>query len=166
MRTFFRGPATFFRRLENSNYSQRNDNFFQKLIMDCSRAIHLILGTYLLPIFRYPLPRPRMDFFIPASRSRSSCRPAKCTQIFSKHTQKFRRQTQIFRTHATIFRTYTTFFRTQTKIFRRLTHIFRSHATKKMEHLLIAAAASFPPYSPAMTVLHGSGPPPTLLLKR
>jgi hypothetical protein len=28
MTTFFRGPATFFRRLENSNYFQRNDYFF------------------------------------------------------------------------------------------------------------------------------------------
>ncbi len=145
---------------------------------DCFRTIQLILGTYLLPMFRYPLPSPKMGFLIPASRSRSSWRPAKCTQNFSKHAKKFRRQTQIFRTHATIFRTHTTFFRTHTKIFKRLTQIFRSHATifrtyttffrehtqilrtntNKMEHLLITAAASFPPYSPAMTVLHGSGP--------
>jgi hypothetical protein len=145
---------------------------------DCFRTIQLIIGTYLLPMFRYPIPRTKMDFFIPASRSRSSWQPAKCTQIFSKHAKKFRRQTQIFRTHATVFRTYTTFFRKYTNKFRRLIQIFRSHATmfrtytsfprehtqilrtntNKMEHLLISAAASFPSCSPATTVLHGSGP--------
>jgi hypothetical protein len=105
MTAFFRGPTSNFRRLENSNNFQRNDNFFQNLIMYCSGANHLILGTFLLPIFRYPLPRPKMDFLIRAARSRSSRGPAKYAQIFSKQAQKFRRQTQIFRTHTTIFRT-------------------------------------------------------------
>ncbi len=90
MTAFFRGPTTIFRRLENSNSFQRNDNVFQMLIMDCSGAIHLILGTFLLPIFRYPLPRPKMDFLIQAARSRSSRGPAKYAQIFRTNTTIFR----------------------------------------------------------------------------
>ena len=98
MTAFFRGLTTIFRRLENSNNFQRNDNFFQNLLMDCSGAIHLILGTFLLPIFRYPLPRPKMDFLIPAARFRSSRGPAKSAHFFSKQAKKFRTHTTIFRT--------------------------------------------------------------------
>ena len=98
MALFFREPATFFRRVENSNYFQRNGNFFQNLLMDCSGAIHPILGTFLLPIFRNPLPRPKMDFLIPAARFRSSRGPAKSAHFFSKHTIKFRTHTTFFRT--------------------------------------------------------------------
>ncbi len=105
MTAFFRWPTTNFRRLENSNNFQRNDNFFQNLSMDCSGAIYLVLGTFLLPILRYPLPRPKTDVLIPAARSRSSRGPAKYAQISSKQAQNFRRQTQNFRTHTTIFRT-------------------------------------------------------------
>jgi len=105
MTAFFRGPTTIFRRLENSNNFQRNVNFFQNLSMDCSGAIHLILGTFLLPIFRYPLPRPKMDFLIPAARSRSSRGPAKSAHFFSKQAKKFR-------THTTFFRLLTQNFRT------------------------------------------------------
>jgi hypothetical protein len=98
MALFFRELATFFRRLENSNNFQRNGNFFQILLIDCSGAIHPILGTFLLPIFRYPLPRPKMDFLIPAARSRSSRGPAKSAHFFSKQAKKFRSHTTFFRT--------------------------------------------------------------------
>ncbi len=98
MTAFFRGLTTIFRRHENSNNFQTNDHFFQNLLMDCSGAIHLILGTFLLPIFWYPLPHPKMDFLIPAARSRSSRGPAKYAQIFSEQAQNFRIHTTIFRT--------------------------------------------------------------------
>ncbi len=90
MTAFCRGPTTIFRRLENSNNFQRNDNFFQMLIMDCFGAIHLILGTFLFPIVRYPLPRPKMDFLIQEARSRSSRGPAKYAQIFTTYSTIFR----------------------------------------------------------------------------
>ncbi len=95
MALFFREVTTIFRRLENSNNFQSIGNFFQILLLDCSGAIHPILGTFLLPIFRYPLPRPKMDFLIPAARSRSSRGPAKSAHFFSKqaknseHIQQF-----------------------------------------------------------------------------
>ena len=166
MALFFRELATFFRRLENSNNFQRNGNFFQILLIDCSGAIHPILGTFLLPIFRYPLPRPKMDFLIPAARSRSSRGPAKSAHFFSKPAKKFRTHTTFFRLLTQNFRTLALFFRQPTKNFRSNATIFRSYTTIFREHtlilrtninecsahLVINAAASCRPCSPATTV--------------